>query len=287
MNPNPSDPTLAARFFFRNCSVSIHLPGELRIARTNGPGVDDVILDRDFIPAKDPSEFIGKQSDFFRFLDGTSPSNSELVKKLCAIGYMLCNKRYHRLAHHSFICVNEDSGAFANGKTLFANAVAQLCNPVTVSLRDLSRVFGLSAVDNGTTLLIVDEVPPRSHLIKLFSFCTADWEVNRKGQPTLVIPSGRTPYLLVTSSVSLEKLRSDRAFRRRFVPLVFSSMFGPGCPIDKYIGRTMFHDWDSAQWHMFDNFMFYCVIEYLRRFDGVTDVFSRYEWHAPELGPLC
>lgn len=58
------DKTLAARFFFRNCAVSLHLPGEMRVSRTLTPGPEDVILYREFSPADFPSEFLGPQSDF-------------------------------------------------------------------------------------------------------------------------------------------------------------------------------------------------------------------------------
>ena len=77
---NTADPTLAARFFFRNCAVSLHLPGEMRISRTLTPGPNDVVLDRDFTPAGSPSEFIGGQSDFYRFLDASSSTNGSLIK---------------------------------------------------------------------------------------------------------------------------------------------------------------------------------------------------------------
>lgn len=85
------DNTLAARFFFRNCAVSLHLPGEMRISRTLKPGPDDVVIDRDFTPAGTPTEFIGSQSDFYRFLDATSTTNTSLIKKLAASEH----DRYH------------------------------------------------------------------------------------------------------------------------------------------------------------------------------------------------
>lgn len=141
------DPTLAARFFFNNCAVSLHLPGELKISRTLKPEPGDVVLDRDFIPAGWPSEFIGAQSDFYKFLDVTSLSNASLLKKLTAIGYMLCNKlpRGGR-RHRAFLCVNEDTGAYANGKTLFAKSIAQLCNPV-LSYAGKSLISSLAMVN--------------------------------------------------------------------------------------------------------------------------------------------
>lgn len=111
-----TDKKLAARFFFRNCSVSIHLPGEIKISRSIMPSKEDVIIPRDFHPAGETSEFLGMQSDFYKFLDGTSPSTAEFIKKLAAIGYMLCNKlpRGGRRCR-AFCCINAEEGACANG----------------------------------------------------------------------------------------------------------------------------------------------------------------------------
>lgn len=269
------DSTLAARFFFNNCAVSLHIPGELKISRTLKPEPGDVVLNRDFIPACWPSEFIGEQSDFYKFLDVTSLSNASLIKKLTAIGYMLCNKlpRGGRRCR-AFLCVNEDRVACANGKSLFAKAIAQLCNPVFVFARDIIDSFDLSAVDENTNLLLLDDIPYSFDFCKVFNLCTEDWRIERKNKPELVIPRKMVPYLIITSNASVAMLRKDGSFRRRFAVLEFSSMFGPENPIDKFIGRLMFQEWDSSQWHMFDNLMFHCVLEYLSSYARGEDVFD-------------
>lgn len=274
---NTADPTLAARFFFRNCAVSLHLPGEMRISRTLTPEPNDVVLDRDFTLAGSPSEFIGDQSDFYRFLDATSSTNGSLVKKLAAIGYMLCNKlpRGGRRCR-AFICVNEDKGACCNGKTLFAIAVSKLCNEVFFSGRDIKGFWRLSQVNERTNLLHLDDFLVESNLSRLFNLCTSDWIILRKAKPQVTIPISKAPYLLLTSDVAASKLRRDGSFRRRFVTLDFSSFFSPENTIRDYIGHDLFLDWNNAQWHMFDNFMFYCVLEYLHLYSRDKDVFDFY-----------
>lgn len=271
------DSTLAARFFFNNCAVSLHLPGELKISRTLKPEPGDVVLNRDFMPAGSPSEFLGDKSDFYRFLDGTSPSNGGLIKKLTAIGYILCNKlpRGGRRCR-AFLCVNEDREAYANGKTLFAKAIAQLCNSVAVYAGEAINSFDIGAVNENTNLLILDDAHYTFDLCSVFDLCTGDWRIERKAQPELVIPRKKAPYLIITSNATSSMLRKNGSFRRRIAVLEFASMFGPELTIDKFIGRIMFHEWDSAQWHMFDNLMFYCVLEYLRSYDRGEDVFSLY-----------
>lgn len=274
---NTADPTLAARFFFRNCAVSLHLPGEMRISRTLTPGPNDVVLDRDSTPAGSPSEFIGGQSDFYRFLDASSSTNGSLIKKLTAIGYMLCNKlpRGGRRCR-AFICVNEDKGACCNGKSLFAIAVSKLCNEVFYSGRDIKGFWCLSQVNERTNLLHLDDFPAESNLSRLFNLCTSDWIILRKAKPQVTIPTSKAPYLLLTSDVAASELRKDGSFRRRFVVLDFASFFSPENTIRDYIGHDLFLDWNNAQWHMFDNFMFYCVLEYLHLYSRDKDVFDFY-----------
>lgn len=274
---NSEDPTLAARFFFRNCAVSLHLPGEMRISRTLIPGPNDVVLDREFTPAGSPSEFIGDQSDFYRFLDASSSTNGSLIKKLTAIGYMLCNKlpRGGRRCR-AFICVNEDKGACCNGKSLFAIAVSKLCNEVFYSGRDIKGFWCLSQVNERTNLLHLDDFPAESNLSRLFNLCTSDWIILRKAKPQVTIPTSKAPYLLLTSDVAASELRKDNSFRRRFVVLDFASFFSPENTIRDYIGHDLFLDWNNAQWHMFDNFMFYCVLEYLHLYSRDKDVFDFY-----------
>ncbi len=272
------DKTLAARFFFRNCAVLLHLPGEMRVSRTLTPGPEDVILYREFSPADFPSEFLGPQSDFYRFLDITSTTNASLIKKLTAIGYILCNKlpRNGRRCR-AFLCVNEQIGACANGKSLFAHALAQLCNTVIIPGHDCNSKFCLSSVTEKTNLVLVDDILPNRSVQRFFHLCTQDWVIYRKYQEPFILNQEKAPYLLLTADTTVGKLRNDGSFRRRFGVLDFSSFFGPENPIDKYLGRLMFQDWDVAQWHMFDNFMFYCVLEYLRSYSRGEDVFNFYE----------
>lgn len=272
-----SDQTLAARFFFRNCAVSLHLPGEMRISRTLTPGHDDVVLDRDFTPADSPSDFINSQSDFYRFLDVTSTTNASIIKKLTAIGYMLCNKLPRNgMRCRAFLCVNEESGSCANGKSLFAQAMAQLCNTVFLPGRDCGHTFWLSSVTEKTNLVVVDDAPKKRSAQPFFHLCTQDWIIDCKCQKPLIINREKAPYLLLTADTSVDKIRNDGSFRRRFGVLEFSSFFGLENRVDEYLGRIMFRDWDVAQWHMFDNLMFYCVLEYLRNYANGKDVFYFY-----------
>jgi len=273
------DKTLAARFFFRNCAVSIHVHGEMRISRTLKPGPDDVVLDRDFTPANSPSEFIGRKSDFYRFLDASSLTNASIIKKLTAIGYMLCNKlpRGGR-RHRAFICVNEDKGAYENGKTLFAQSIAQFCRTSFVDACQTDDPFWLSPVEEKTNLLIIDDMPSYFDFSEIFILCTDAWSIPCKGQPRLVIPREKAPYILIPSANTADMFRKDGSFLRRFTLLEFSSFFGPENTIRNFIGRDMFLEWDKSQWHMFDNFMFYCVLEYLREdYSKGYDTFSFYE----------
>lgn len=270
---NSSDSTLAARFFFKNCSVSLHMSGEMRISHTLTPEPDDVILDRNFIPADSPSEFIGNQSDFYRFLDATSSTNVSLIKKLTAIGYLLCNKlpKHNPTRIRSFICVNELEYSMGNGKTLFCKAISQYCNTVRICGRDYMSNFAFDQVAECTQLVLLDDFPVRCKIQCLFNKCTDDWVIHRKGYPPLVIEFEKTPHLMITTALPMSKVSKAGSFLRRFCVLEFSSFFGPNHTIHDYFGHYLFLDWNDAQWQMFDNLMFYCVREYVRAYSRGAD----------------
>lgn len=268
--------TLAARFFFRNCAVSIHLPGVLTISNNLTPGLGDIVFDRDFVAAKSPTEFIGSKSDFYRFLDGTSSSNSSIIKKMGAIGYILSNKlpRHNPTRCRSFLCVNESEAACCNGKTLFYNAIELYCDTVRINGRNGVRGhFAFSEVSEKTQLVCIDDLPARVKYCQFFEKCTDDWVVNRKARDPLVIEHAKSPHLLITSNLPMSKVRKDGGFRRRFVVLEFSDFFGMENRIDEFLGRRMFIDWDSEQWNIFDNLMFYCITQYVKALSLNYDLF--------------
>ena len=275
MNENK---TLAARFFFRNCAVSIYQPGEMQISYNLKPDIGDVVFDRDFIPASSHSEFLGEQSDFYRFLDGTSTTSLSLVKKLLTIGYLLCNKlpKHMPMRFRSFICVNEDKTAICNGKSLFCRAVAHYCNTIQIEGRAFRSHLGLSNVTNQTQLLIVEGVSNRFDIQQIYPLCSDDWIINRKGLKPLIIPFKSSPHMLLVSNIAIANLRSDGGFRRRFRTLEFSSFFSESNTVRDFLGHNMFTDWNISQWHAFDNLMLDCVLEYLQGCSRGEDIFSLY-----------
>ena len=272
-----NDTTLAARFFFRNCAVSIHLPGELKISTDLTPEPGDVVFDRDFVPAESPAEFIGWKSDFYRFLDKTSSSNSSIIKKMGTIGYILSNKlpRHNPTRCRAFLCVNESEVACCNGKTLFHKAIELYCDTVRINGRGGVRDdFAFCEVSEKTQLVCIDDLPARVKFCQFFEKCTDDWVVNRKARAPLVIEHAKSPHLLITSNLPMSKVRKDGGFRRRFVVLEFSDFFGMENRIDEFLGLRMFIDWDSEQWNKFDNLMLYCVTQYLNALALNYDLFK-------------
>lgn len=272
------DKTLAARFFFKNCAVSIHLPGELRLSRTLTPSPDDVVLNRNFCPENDPSVFLGGNNDFFHFLVASSSSDSVFRQKRSAIGYLLCNKLPRTgFRCRGFVCVNDEENSCANGKSLFARAIAELNNTAFLNGR-INRntgLFDLRGVDERTMVAVLDGIHiSQANLDRLYSICPGDWRICRKGFPDLVIERENAPYLLITTNTPVHRFLIHGSAIRRFVPLGFSSSFGVENPVHTYFGHGFFSEWDEEQWHLFDNFMFYCVLEYLRSFSSGIDIFQ-------------
>lgn len=269
---------LAARFFFKNCAVSITIDGEMHISRSLIPEKNDIVLERDFTPAGSILEFIGSQSEFYEFLQQSSSSNASMIKKSAAIGYILCNKLLRdSQRRYGFICVNEEKGSYCNGKSLFAHAVANLCNTAWTNHFIKGDEFALDSVTLSTQLFVVDGFSSKQSVQPFFNLITGCWKVNRKGEPTMVITGLSAPHVLIVSDSSVQELRRDGSFRRRFAVLDFSSYWNADhTPFDQF-GHIMFDDWEQEQWHMFDNYMFYCIQEYLSCYRKGADIFRYYE----------
>lgn len=267
----------AARYFFRNGCAELSTGGLTFHPYANpscpnkGPG--DIVIDRDYVDV----DFV--ESDFYKFLWRTCSSRNSFAKKALAIGYMLCNKlpRDRRCRCKTFICVNENDGAYANGKTLFTESVAQFCNTVRLQGENCQSSFWLAPVSESTNLVVIDDVPQEYNYAPLVALCTEDWQIDRKCRRPLYLAHETAPYVLLSANITSKSLRKDGGFRRRFVTLDFSSFFGQDNPISKYLERNMFRDWGEDQWHMFDNFMLDCIMQYLYCSNGgEEDIFSLY-----------
>ncbi len=60
--------SIAARFFFQNCSVTIKVNGDMKISRSIKPTPSDVVLNRNFVLNYDTRTFIGQHNEFYKFL---------------------------------------------------------------------------------------------------------------------------------------------------------------------------------------------------------------------------
>lgn len=269
MNKNE---TLAARFFFRNCSVSIYLSGGIAISFDLTPEPEDVVIDRDLMPMS--ADRILEDNQFADFLCEVSQTNDDLIKKINAIGCMLCNKlpRDSR-RNKAFICVNAKEGDCANGKSLFARGVSELCNSAWQPPSCMRRRVQLSNVTERTNLLVVDGVDCGFNFRRLFNLCTDSWWIESKAAPTVVIPREKAPYLLITSQGSVSTMPSDLSFKYLFEILEFSLERSQGPAIINRVG-IMFDLWTAREWSQFYNFMFWCVVTHLGHFNSRRILFE-------------
>lgn len=271
-------PELAARFFFKNGAVSITTDGEMIFSPDIEPTADDIQLNREFTPLTTWEDF-AEGNDFFTFLNESSESTASIIKKLSAIGYILCNKLDRSLEkkrYRAFMCVNEEEGAKCNGKTLFTEAIAALCVADKLCDANLKNPFALSGVTDATQVVIVDGLPGGVKVQQFFNLVTSDWIVNRKCEPTKTVPFNKAPHLVLISDAVASKIRRDNSFRRRFTVLEFSSYWNQENRVCDHFGHEFFDGWDAEQWNKFDNFMFYCVREYVQTYSNGQDIFGFY-----------
>lgn len=265
MNKITDHPSIAARFCFDNVTLTLFTDGRMTISHSYQPGPDDVRIPRNFTFVDSPVDYINPRNEFYRFLSLTSTSNQELLTKLSAIGYLLCNRMPRTFDRSkAILCVNEQSSYCATGKSLFLSAVAGYCHSAYADAAESESPFWLSEIKPSTNLLVLDDLPRNTSLLGVFDLFKSTWIIHRKARSPLVIPREKAPYILAATNLPKSKLRKNGSFRRRFCALEFSSYFNAEYrPIDEF-GHSLFHDWDCDQWNLFDNFMIYCIRQYIR-----------------------
>lgn len=268
----------AARFHYRNCTVTIKEDGELVITRGTPQSVGAERLGRDFTPEIDPATIISQENEFYQFLSLTSFTNRGMLLKCAAIGYMLCNNLPRGgKRSRSFVCCNENDRATANGKSLFCRGVGELSKAVYLDGRRNRRTGGidLRGMDEQTTVAIFDDITlSKSALERFYQICPGEWRISRREDVELILEGDVAPYVLISTNTPAWKFLADASARRRFIPLEFSSYFGETNRIEEHFGHQLFTGWDTRQWHLFDNFMIYCVREYLRIYSQGKDIFQ-------------
>jgi hypothetical protein len=184
---------------------------------------------------------LGETCDFLRFLKNVSRTPQELMSKLCAMGYLLCDYKTPSVAKAVVAFEKRCSGR--SGTSLFGEFVARFKTVLHFNGKHtVKSLISLRAVEK-TKIIFLDDVPAGFILEKLFNYISGDWIV-RSGTGLNIIPFERSPKIYITSNHPL--LGDGDSFRRRQWQIWFIDYYENNPPCEEF--APFFDGWDAGQW---------------------------------------
>ena len=244
-------------------------------ANTKGCIWKDQIIDRQFTLIESIDTI--KHGEFFRFIwnivtghdedvDQDVVANFELFNNMCrVIGYILHS--YKDPANPRAVILTDevisDNPEGGIGKGVFIKGLSKIKNVTTIDGKNFNwaKSFLWQRITLSTQIMAFEDVGRKFDFEKLFSIITEGIEVEKKNKESFYIKYDKSPKVLITSNYVVQG--QGGSHDRRRIEIELKQFYSPSfSPRDKF-GHNLYDDWDANEWNLFDNFMMYCVQQYL------------------------
>lgn len=201
-----------------------------------------------------------------------------LINKIYALGYMLHTFKSPQKPWAVYAMDNKlaglDESHGGSGKSIFQKAIQELLKKNHyIPGRDPKKTsddFITHGITPDTDYILVDDCHQYLDYGFFFSWITGDLEVNNKNGLRFVIPFDEVPKIAFSSNYPPNNL--DPSLARRLLYIVFSDYYHfnleseyneSRAVSDDFDGKSLFKDFDHAQWNKFYNFCAYAIQFYL------------------------
>jgi hypothetical protein len=165
-----------------------------------------------------------------------------------------------------------------NGKSLTANSLGHMLYHTTVSGKRLAKGnrFAMQCVVPGMRLVNINDIKKGYDFEDLYEMITDAFEVEKKGETSIIIPFEKSPKLLISTNRPIGE--DDISTKRRKHEVEFSHYYGlDRKPMDDF-EEVFFDDkyWTDDSWNKFYRLMIECIQLYLSKGLLVADTYSYY-----------
>jgi len=218
------------------------------------------IINRDF----DETTF--ENCEFKRFVQLISGQDEKrFISFISVIGYLLHS--YKTSANNRAVILNDEviseNPNGGSGKGIFCSALSKMkrVDILDGKIFDTNKSFAYQTVGADSQILVFDDVRKNFGFENLFSLITEGITIEKKNKDAIHIPVSRSPKIVITTNYTIGGVGGSH--ERRKYEIELSSHFGANhTPFDEF-NKMLFDDWNSKEWLMFDNFMIWCIQEYL------------------------
>ena len=251
----------ASYLYYRNCAVKItnNSVEPIDYIDLGGYVWKDHVIDRKFTICESNSVY----GDFISRICGDDESRIKTMES--TIGFMMHG--YKNLSYCPAVILNDeiisDNPEGGTGKGLFMNALSQMKKLVVIDGKQFAfeKSFPYQLVSADTQILCFDDVKKHFDFERLFSVVTEGLTLEKKNKDAVKIPFSKSPKIAITTNYAIKG--SGNSFARRKWEIELHQHFNKDhTPLDEF-GKHFFADWNDDEWCNFDNYMIYCLSNYL------------------------
>lgn len=248
--------------YYQNCVVEVQ---ELGIRQIDYLDLEYYvwrrhIINRDFVTCDSDN------CDFHKFINLISGNDeNRFISFISVIGYLLHS--YKTSANNRAIILNDEviseNPNGGSGKGILCNALSKMkrVDILDGKIFDSNKSFAYQTVGADSQILVFDDVRKNFGFENLFSLITEGITIEKKNKDAIHIPVSKSPKIVITTNYTIGGVGGSHE-RRKF-EIELSAHFGAHhTPFDEF-NKMLFDDWDLKEWQKFDNFMIWCIQQYL------------------------
>ena len=205
----------------------------------------------DIVEVKDSFMWV----DFINKLSNNEPKRNLSIRS--SLGYLSSNFKNSSKAKLIVFTDNDisDEADGGGGKSLI---VGSLKNHSSFVVEDGKRLSGsddrfkFQKVGLSHSVLAIEDIKRNFDFQEYYNMITGDFEVQKKGRDSFIIPFETSPKIVMTSNFPLND-SSNSTLRRRIEVSIYQYFNVKREPIDIY-KRRFFDEWNVSEWNIYDNY---------------------------------
>ena len=223
----------------------------------NGYIWESHILQRDFVKVED------FDNDYRKFIFNISDKNPLPIE--ATIGYLLST--YKNRSNNKAVILNDeiisDNPEGGTGKGLFVQGLSQIRNTSIIDGKqfDSKKTFAYQTVSLDTKILVFDDVKKNFDFEDKFSLVTEGMTLERKNKDAIKLNVHDSPKIVLSTNYAIKGEGNSHDRRRHEIEI--AQYYGKKLTPDEEFGRQLFDEWDVEHYQRFDNYMVYCLQNFL------------------------
>lgn len=215
------------------------------------------IISRDYIKVED------FQNEYKQFINNIS--NKEPLAIECVVGYLLST--YKNKMNNKAVILNDevisDNPEGGTGKGLFVQGIKQIRKVSILDGKtfDDKKSFPYQTVSPETNVLVFDDVKKNFDFESKFSLVTEGMTLERKNKDAIKLKVEESPKMVLSTNYAIKGEGNSHDRRRHEIEI--AQYYGKDLSPYEEFKRQLFDDWSLDDFQRFDNYMIYCLQQYL------------------------